>query len=180
MTEPYPHVRDLTPEELVRRGPELLRLQRAAYAVEARVIGDDRIPPLRESLDELLAAGLTWRVALDGPDGRVVGALAHSCRDGVVDVDRLVVDPARHRHGVGRLLLTSLPEDLPAEASTGRANVPARRLYEAAGYRHVGDREVLPGLWVSDHARPARTEPAAGPSSPGPPGGRSSSPGGRR
>ena len=38
-------------------GPALLELQRAAHAVEAELPGDDRIPPLRESLAELAKRG---------------------------------------------------------------------------------------------------------------------------
>ena len=45
-------------DERVARG--LLSVQHAAYAMEAATIGDDRIPPLRESLDELRGAPLRW------------------------------------------------------------------------------------------------------------------------
>jgi len=41
---------------------ELVRLQRAAYAVEAALIGDDRIPPLHEGPADLRAARLRWFV----------------------------------------------------------------------------------------------------------------------
>ncbi|MEU8325548.1 hypothetical protein AB0C33_44875 [Nonomuraea sp. NPDC048881] len=43
-----------------------------AYAVEAVLIGDDRIPPLHEPLADLLPAPLTWVGAFDGAGGRTV------------------------------------------------------------------------------------------------------------
>jgi ribosomal protein S18 acetylase RimI-like enzyme len=35
--------------------------------------------------------------------------------------------------------------------STGRGNGPARALYERLGFSHVNDREVIPGLWVTQY-----------------------------
>lgn len=71
---------------------DLLLLQRTAYALEAALIGDDRIPPLHEELEDLVDAPLLWVGAFDG--GRLVGALGY--RDAVdhLDIDRLVVAPS--------------------------------------------------------------------------------------
>lgn len=50
---------------------ELVALQRASYAVEAELIGFDQIPGLRESVEELVAAGLLWLGVREG--GRLAG-----------------------------------------------------------------------------------------------------------
>ncbi len=132
----------------------LLAVQHAAYAVEARLIGDDRIPPLSEDVDALVGAGLDWLVvATDG--GAVLGALARTDDVGGtgIGIDRLVVDPAVARRGVGRALVAAVLADAdgrPVTVSTGRGNTPARRLHARAGFRETGEREVLPGLWVVD------------------------------
>ncbi|WP_448641360.1 GNAT family N-acetyltransferase [Geodermatophilus sp. URMC 63] len=128
----------------------LLDLQRAAYAVEARLIGDDRIPALHEDLPALRDAGLHWLVAEE--DG-VVAAVAWRVTDGCLDLDRLVVDPAHARRGLGRALVGAVLTEAAGRrvtVSTGRDNTPARRLYAALGFREVGEREVLPGLWLVD------------------------------
>ncbi|MBM7806211.1 ribosomal protein S18 acetylase RimI-like enzyme [Geodermatophilus bullaregiensis] len=142
--------------------PRLLQLQHAAYAVEARLIGDDRIPALHEDLPALLGAGLRWLVAQD--DDAVVGALGWRPGTAAVDVDRLVVDPAHARRGTGRALVAAVLAEAagqPVTVSTGRHNTPARRLYASTGFREVGEREVLPGLWVVDAVHDGR---ASGPS----------------
>ena len=135
----------------------LLEVQRAAYAVEAELIGDDRIPALHEDLPAFLAAGLDWLVALE--DGAVVGALGRRQTDDGVDVDRLVVDPARSRRGAGRAPVAAVLAGATGRVtvSTGRGNTPARRLYAQAGFRETGEREVLPGLWVVDAEWRAQT-----------------------
>jgi ribosomal protein S18 acetylase RimI-like enzyme len=132
------------------RGRELLGLQRAAYAVEAALIGDDRIPQLTEDLAGLRAAGLSWLAA--SRDGRLLGAAAWSAQDGVTDLERLVVDPAAHRQGIGRALVRALLDRTAGPrvlVSTGRDNGPARALYRGLGFIELGDAEVLPGLWVT-------------------------------
>lgn len=144
-------VRQLAAAEVDDLAPRLLELQRRAYEIEAHLIGDDRIPPLHESLDDLRSTGLSWLIA--GDDSRIVGALGFRLDSDTVDIDRLVVDPAYHRRGVGRaLVLAALARGRRVLVATGRANAPARRLYEALGFVHLGDREVLDGLWLSEYA----------------------------
>lgn len=129
---------------------ELVALQRASYAVEAELIGFDGIPGLRESVEELMAAGLVWLGVLEG--GCLVAALAYARLAGAVDVDRLVVAPWAFRHGHGRALVMALIEREPAGrflVSTGSRNQPARRLYQSLGFRVVDEREVAPGILVT-------------------------------
>ena len=130
---------------------ELVRLQRAAYAVEAALIGDDRIPPLHEGPADLRAARLRWFVVREAAG--LVAAVGFTEHDGEVDIDRLVVHPSQHRRGLGRRLVERVLRDAErAVVATGRDNAPARGLYAALGFDHRGDREVLDGLWVSEYA----------------------------
>jgi ribosomal protein S18 acetylase RimI-like enzyme len=137
-------------------GQSLLAMQYAAYAVEAKIIEDDRIPPLHETLEELCAERLTWLGAFDGD--RLVGAVAWSETALMVDIDRLVVDPGAHRKGIGSALVSEVMAragDRRVVVSTGMANVPARTLYERFGFGRVEDAEVIPGLWITRYAYPA-------------------------
>lgn len=126
---------------------DLLALQRAAYAVEAALIGDDRIPTLTETLDELQEAGLRWRGVL--VDGRPVAAVAWVDDDEERDIHRLVVHPDHARRGLGWALVGDLLDDAGERGvvvSTAEANAPARRLYERAGFALESTVEVAPGL----------------------------------
>lgn len=141
------------------RADELVAPQRAAYRVEAELINDERIPQLTETPAQLVAAGLAWHVILD--DGAVIAAVAPSrTADGLLDFERLVVNPAHHRRGLGSTLIESVTKKV-AVVMTGQANAPGRCLYERLGFRHVEDHEVLPGLWVSTYARGAALPPSA-------------------
>ncbi len=130
----------------------LLRIQHAAYAVEARLIGDDRIPPLHETLDDLRAAPLTWLAA--SVDGTVVGAVAWTEEPDTLDIDRLLVSPSAHRQGVGSALVRAVLSRATGRrtlVSTGRDNRPARALYERLGFTHTHDDEVIPRLWIAHY-----------------------------
>lgn len=132
----------------------LLALQRAAYAVEAELIGFDGIPPLHEPLAALMATELVWLGAVEGDE--LVGAVAYQRAGGTVDLDRLVIAPRAFRRGHGRALVEAVLAREPAAerftVSTGSRNLPARRLYQALGFRVVRHRPVAPGVLVVELA----------------------------
>jgi ribosomal protein S18 acetylase RimI-like enzyme len=129
----------------------LIALQRAAYAVEAQLIGASELPPMRETPAEVGATGETFLGARR--DGRLVGALSFKRAGGTVDIHRLVVDPAAFRGGIATALLDVL-EERERDAThwvvgTGAANAPARALYERRGYAVTEERIVAGGIrWV--------------------------------
>uniref|UniRef100_A0AAU2JM72 GNAT family N-acetyltransferase n=1 Tax=Streptomyces sp. NBC_00049 TaxID=2903617 RepID=A0AAU2JM72_9ACTN len=147
------------------------RIGRAAYAVEAELIGFDGIPALRESMEEMRERPLRWLGAVpeagavaEGPiaggavaEGPVAGFLAWEARpDGGVCIDRLCVDPAWFRRGVASLLLrhalTEVFPDRPVEVTTGAANTPAVTLYERLGFVRGPDFSPAPGLLMASFA----------------------------
>jgi ribosomal protein S18 acetylase RimI-like enzyme len=134
----------------------LLRVQHAAYAVEAGLIGDERIPPLHESLEDLRSAPLRWLAAF--ADDRLLGAVAWSEDSTEVDIDRLAVAPSAHRRGVGSALVRAVlvrAGGRRSTVSTGRDNTPARNLYEGLGFSCAGEQEVIPGLWITRYVHPS-------------------------
>jgi ribosomal protein S18 acetylase RimI-like enzyme len=138
----------------------VLALQRESYAIEAELIGDERIPQLTETLEELRAARLDWLAVTDGD--RLVGAVAWmALPEGTVDIHRLIVSPGAFRRGVATALLDGVDALYPGRhilVSTGRANLPAVTLYLGRGFAIVREREVIPGLWITDLERPATSD----------------------
>ena len=133
----------------------VLELQRRSYAVEARLIGSDRLPPLHESLEELQACGETFLGAY--VEGRLAAVVSWRFDGATIDLHRLAVLPDFFRRGIGvallRAALRSEPQASRAIAQTGAANEPAKQLYRGEGFAELGDREVLPGLWITQFER---------------------------
>ncbi|MEU8434628.1 GNAT family N-acetyltransferase [Streptomyces sp. NPDC029216] len=155
MPSPYVRPLDLADEATA---VAVHRIGRAAYAVEAELIGFDGIPALGESLAEMRARELRWLGAV-GPDGEIAGFLAweEPGGDGPLRLDRLCVDPARFRRGVASLLLRHALEELfpgrPVEVTTGAANTPAVTLYERLGFVRGADFSPVPGLRMASFSR---------------------------
>ncbi len=101
------------------------------------------------------AAGLDWLGTFD--ETGLTGAVSWTVLDdGTIDIHRLVVAPRAFRRGIATALLDALDARFPGRhtlVSTGRANGPARELYRRRGFTIVREREVIPGLWVTDLER---------------------------
>jgi tRNA threonylcarbamoyl adenosine modification protein YeaZ/ribosomal-protein-alanine acetyltransferase len=75
------------------------------------------------------------------PDGDAVGYCACWVVAGELHVNNVAVDPARRRRGIARRLLHAVIAEASAEGATSAtlevrsSNVPARKLYEALGFR---------------------------------------------
>jgi ribosomal protein S18 acetylase RimI-like enzyme len=129
----------------------IIALQRRAYRIEADLIGSDGIPPLHETLEELLASGETFLGAR--LDGTLAGFVSWKVDGDTLDLHRLAVDPHCFRRGVGRALVRAAEaaEAAPRRVvvQTGAANEPAKTLYRGEGFVEVGEREPAPGILVT-------------------------------
>lgn len=131
----------------------IVEIQRAAYAVEASLIGFDGIPQLSETAEQVVSLRpMHWRGAFDGEE--LVGLIAWELIQEVIDIDRLAIDPRFARRGHGRRLLQSVPVDTGAIVSTGTENLPARDLYLAEGFVAMGQTEVAPAIFTTQFSRP--------------------------
>jgi ribosomal protein S18 acetylase RimI-like enzyme len=149
-----------TPRPVDHRAPdvaaELMAVQRAAYRVEADIIGYQAIPALAEGPADIAGLDLTVLAVHERDGGELLGLVGYE-RDGdVVEIDRLAVAPAAFRRGVARALVGAV-HDREADAqrfavSTGTDNAPAVALYTSMGYRPVGS-IVLDGCPVTRFAR---------------------------
>lgn len=136
-------------------------IQRAAYAVEAELIGFGGIPGRLQSPDDLIAtvATLDWSGIRDS--GKIVAAMAVQRGDSRCDVDRLIVDPRWFRRGLGRALVASLPKNVTVTVSTGTKNLPAVSLYESTGFRVESTEEVAPDVTITRFRRPPEADTPA-------------------
>ena len=137
-----PHELDLTDDATARAAHEVVR---AAYRVEADLIGTDTIPALHETLDQMRTLPLRW-IGVGDP----VAILAWTHTDGLVDIDRLCVHPDAFRQGHATALLRHLLDHTTGEVhvSTAEANTPATTLYQRFGFTPTGAFEPEPGLTV--------------------------------
>ena len=130
---------------------ELLTLQRAAWVPEARLYREPELPPLTQTLEELVAE-LGAGTALKAVAGtRVVGTVRARVDGAVLHVSRLAVAPDWQGRGVGSRLLAEItdragPGVRTAALFTGHLSAGSLALYERHGYVEDRREELRPGL----------------------------------
>ena len=157
--------------------PEILTLQKVAYQSEAELYGDDSLPALQQTLEDLEndferrpareASLLGARAAGDQPsdesdrivfikavvNGKIIGSIRGHSRGGTAYVGRLIVHPYFRRRGIGRRLLDEIEQAFPAvkrfEAFTGHQS--KRNLFQLSrsGYQIFRTEPFTPNInWV--------------------------------
>ncbi|MFZ9630134.1 MAG: GNAT family N-acetyltransferase [Ilumatobacteraceae bacterium] len=134
---------DLSDDDVAAR---VVEIQRAAYRIEADLIGFDGIPPLHDTVVDVRSVDLQWLGSWE--HGELAGIIAWTLVNGVCDIDRLAVHPTFMRRGHGRALIGPLLRHEVVTVSTGSANAPARRLYESLGFVPHDVREIAAGVTV--------------------------------
>ena len=130
----------------------IVEIQRAAYAIEADLIGFGGIPQLVETEGEVRELGqMTWLGAFF--NDLLVGLIAWEENGNEVEIDRLAVDPAFARAGFGRQLVQAVPSSGTTLVSTGEANHPAVSLYLSEGFERTGSLEIAPTVMVAQFRR---------------------------
>ncbi|MFT4231299.1 MAG: GNAT family N-acetyltransferase [Leucobacter sp.] len=115
---------------------EVMTLQRAAYATEAQIYHDPFLPPLTQTLPELVDE-LEGRALGARMGGRLVGAVRWTTEGGVTQIGRLIVAPDMQGRRIGTRLLRAA-EDASGtrafELFTGHLSEANIRLYQREGY----------------------------------------------
>ena len=114
----------------------IVAVQRPAYAIEAELIGYDRMPGLIESAEDVAELPLTILGAYD--NGQLVAILGYEWEGDSIEIDRVAVHPAQFRRGWGSALLKELHRRehnaTRFTVSTGANNPAAINLYVSSGY----------------------------------------------
>lgn len=124
---------------------EALTVQRAAYVTEAQHYNAPRIPPLTETLAELLADLASGVLAFGAWDGtRLAGSVRGRVDGDRMEIARFSVAPDLQGRGIGRALLNSVESAAPREVLTfwlitGIDSEDNLRLYRKAGYEIVAE-----------------------------------------
>lgn len=138
---------------------ELLTLQRAAYATEARIYGDPELPALTQTMPELQFE-LASATALKASVGhRIVGAVRAHVEGQVLHVGRLTVAPDWQGRGIGSRLLTAVENQHSDQVDvaalfTGHLSEANLNMYTRRGYHEQRREQLRPGVILVHLAKP--------------------------
>ena len=117
---------------------EILQLQYLAYQSEAALFKSGDIPPLKETLEEVIEEFEAGKVLKLVEDGKIIGSVRASEKDGTVYIGKLMVHPTRQRRGYGRHLLEEIEKCYPGkryELFTSTRSIDNISLYQKCGYK---------------------------------------------
>ncbi|MFB4160250.1 GNAT family N-acetyltransferase [Geomicrobium sp. JSM 1781026] len=129
---------------------EILTVQCPAYEEEAKVIGFDGIPYLKDTVHSIQSSTETFLGCFE--EDTLLGFIAFETEANKAQITRLCVLPSYFRKGVAtrlvnHLLTHSIPET-PIHVHTGSLNTPALHLYRQFGFVHDHLVEAQSGVWL--------------------------------
>jgi ribosomal protein S18 acetylase RimI-like enzyme len=131
---------------------EILALQKLAYRSEADIYHDYTIPPLTQTLEEIVADLKRQTFLKATVEGRIVGSVRAYMQDGTCFVGRLLVHPSFQNQGIGNRLLREIERTFGQagefELFTGHLSERNLYLYQKLGYRPYRNRKVTDALTI--------------------------------
>lgn len=116
---------------------EILQLQHLAYQSEAELFGNKDIPPLKQTLSEVIDEfnnGIILKMVIDN---RIIGSVRAKEENSTVYIGKLMVHPDYRCNGYGSKLLSEIELCFPKkryELFTSTRSVDNIRLYQKMGY----------------------------------------------
>ncbi len=134
----------------VDEAEQILTLQRLSYRTEAALYDDWTLPPLTQTLRELLEQYDDHTILAARLEDEVVGSVRARVKGGTCYVGRLVVHPRLQRRGLGERLMreieASFPDARRYELFTGHLSEGNLRLYRRLGYEEFREEPISPAL----------------------------------
>ncbi len=124
---------------------EILKLQYLAYQSEAALFGSKDIPPLKETIEEVIEEYNEGTVLKMMCDGKIIGSVRAKEKDGTVYIGKLMVHPDHQKHGYGKSLLLEVEKYYPGkryELFTSTRSTDNIRLYHSVGYKEFDQKAV--------------------------------------
>lgn len=117
----------------------ILALQKIAYISEAEIIDDFTIPPLHQTIDEILSE-FNYQIFLKVElENRIVGSVRTYLKDGTCYIGKLIVHPDYQNIGIGSKLLNAAEMQFKGakryELFTGEKSEKNLYIYIKKGYQ---------------------------------------------
>lgn len=129
---------------------KILDLQYLAYQSEAKLFGNQDIPPLKQTLTDVeneYQKGVILK-ALD-ENNVIIGSVRAFCENGTVYIGKLMVHPSKQGQGIGTKLLIEMERQYQKqryELFTSTRSEKNIALYKKLGYKIFDEKQVTEEL----------------------------------
>lgn len=128
--------------------PGILALQLRAFGRVAQHLNADTLPPLQQTIEDLLEESADTVFLKYTVNGHITGSVRGQLdAEGVCHVGKLIVDPACQNCGIGRALMTAIEEHFRNQAVryvlfTSDHTPNTLHLYRSLGYRELHRKDM--------------------------------------
>jgi len=123
----------------IKDAERILEIQKLAYICQAEIYNDYTIPPLTETIDELIKDFDTKAIFKATFDNKVVGSIRATLDCDSCYIGRLSIHPDYQNKGIGTALIdiveSTFDHCVRFELFTGHKSENNIRLYERLGYK---------------------------------------------
>ena len=128
---------------------DILQLQYLAYQSEAELFGSRDIPPLRQTLDEVIEEYNSGIILKMTDRDKIIGSVRAKECDGTVYIGKLMVHPDYRHCGYGTKLLNEIESYFSQKRFvlfTSTRSINNLRMYQRMGYKEFERKDVTAEL----------------------------------
>ena len=128
---------------------EILQLQYLAYQSEAALFGNNDIPPLKQTIDEVVEEYHKGVILKLISDKKIIGSIRAWESESTVHVGKLMVHPDYRRCGYGTKLLNEIESYFPQKRFvlfTSTRSINNLRMYQRMGYKEFERKSITAEL----------------------------------
>lgn len=132
----------------IKTAEHIIDLQKKSYNVEAKLIDFYDIPPLKDTVNNIITCEETFYGYYQ--DNLLMGLISYKLEGDWLDIYRVAVHPEHFRKGIAGQMIDFI-EDIDSgirkiTVSTGLKNLPAINLYLNCGFKKTHEIEVMKGV----------------------------------
>ena len=133
--------------------PEILALQKIAYRSEAELYGDNSVPAMGQTMEQITADFDKMIFLKAVVNGKIIGSIRGRREGDTAHISRVIVHPYFQGRGIATRLIRQLEQEVGDvriyEAFTGHQSMRNLHLYGKLGYRQVRTEPFTPTVqWV--------------------------------
>lgn len=135
--------------EILRANEEdlqkILDLQYLAYQSEAKLFNSSDIPPLKQTIQEVIEEFNKGIILKAVDKGIIIGSVRAYCENGNVYIGKLMVHPTQQKKGIGTKLLSEIEKYYPNkryELFTSTRSINNILMYEKLGYSAFTEKKI--------------------------------------